>query len=63
MDENCKILLADIFSDRLKANWNHCDNLPMGSKEYNRLTDECSLIHRMIREFGIPVDTDVEARF
>lgn len=63
MEERYKDLLSEILSDRLRVNWDKSDKLPSESKEYNRLADECTLIHGFIREYAISVGADITARF
>lgn len=63
MNDFEKNLLSKILSDRLLDNWDKCDKLPMGSEEYDRLTDECGHIRVFIRKWQIPIDQNVSARF
>ena len=62
-DVNDYEVLTDLISTRLRENWNKCDQLPHGCAEYNRLTNECAVLHDFVRKYDIHVADTISARF
>lgn len=62
MEESEKRLLAEIIQEQLINNWNTCDILKHGT-EYDRLTDECSRLHKIIYKYDIQLPDHITHRF
>ena len=63
LNDKEKGVLSDLISVRLFENWEKCDRLPSGCAEYNRLTNECAVLHAFIRKYDICVSDAISARF
>ena len=56
-------LLEVLFEERLLHNWNICDKYPSGTEEYEKATDECSVLKHLAPKLGISYSAYIASRF
>lgn len=65
LTKNEKELLRELLSEKLQKNWRQCDRAARQSDyaEYERLTNECSLIKKLATNLNIDFEDYIAARF
>ena len=62
LTEKEKQILENLLIERLLHNWDTCDKCSV-KKEYNKLTDECSIIKSLSKKMNIKLPINIMGRF
>lgn len=55
-------IISNLVKERLVSNWNRCEQLGSGT-EYDCLTDECTILHGIIRKLNLDMPIYIMASF